>query len=224
MPWRRIASTPSSLTDMTEDHQKTLYSLFPTAAAIYRLGRDLTESEIGFIRGLPKTPNQGNLTSEDRNVLAAAELGGINQFVERSLADYFASIYDPSLPSGLQITESWCNYTEQGGYHHRHNHPNSLVSGVFYPQAVSESDRIHFYKTFTSMIRIPPKNWNVWNSDSWWLSVGTGDLLLFPSHLEHMVELIDHPGLRISLSFNSFPTGVISDLPLQSLRISGAGR
>jgi len=209
---------------MTEDHQKTLYSLFPTAVVIYKLGRDLTDSEIGFIRGLSKTPNQGNLTSEDRNVLAAAELGSINQFVERSLADYFASIYDPSSPSDLRITESWCNYTEQGGYHHRHNHPNSLVSGVFYPQVDPEVDKLHFYKTFTSMIHIPPKEWNLWNSNSWWLSVEVGDLLIFPSMVEHKVEVLERPGTRISLSFNSFPTGVISDYPLQSLRISGAGR
>ena len=203
---------------------KTLHSLFPTAAAIYKLGRDLTEQELGFITDLPKTPNQGNLTSENRDVLSAEVLSGINQFIERSLADYFTTIYDPKMSVSLKITESWCNYTEQGGYHHRHSHPNSLVSGVFYPKADPESDKLDFYKTFTSMIHIPPKEWNLWNSNSWWLSVGTGDLLIFPSMIEHKVEVLDRPGTRISLSFNSFPVGMISDYPLQALSVSGAGR
>jgi hypothetical protein len=30
------------------------------------------------------------------------------------------------------ITQSWLNYTETNQYHHKHEHPNSLVSGVFY--------------------------------------------------------------------------------------------
>jgi hypothetical protein len=41
------------------------------------------------------------------------------------------------------------------------------------------------------------------------LPVGTGDLLLFPSSLMHMVDNTVSKDTRISLSFNTFPVGTI---------------
>ena len=51
----------------------------------------------------------------------------------------------------------------------------------------------------------------MFSSNLWMIPVGTGDLLLFPSDLPHMVEPTTSNQTRISLSFNSFPEGVIGD-------------
>ena len=202
-----------------DNNTKIVHNLFPTAVAIYNIKRELSNDEIQFILEQEKKPNMGNSNSADHKILRTRELSGICGFIEDSLEDYLCSVYDPQLEVSLKITDSWCNYTEQGQYHHRHNHPNSLISGVFYPQADANSDKIYFYKSLTSMIRIPPREWNIWNSDSWWLSVGTGDLVIFPSALEHMVEPVERLGMRISLSFNTFPVGVIEDSKLMGLKI-----
>ena len=61
------------------------------------------------------------------------------------------------------------------------------------------------------MVKLPPDNYNSWNSESWWFDVGTGDLILFPSSLEHMVETVQGNQTRISLSFNTFPVGNIGE-------------
>jgi hypothetical protein len=60
------------------------------------------------------------------------------------------------------------------------------------------------------MVKLPPEEWNVWNSDSWWFEVGTGDLVLFPSSLTHMVDTVQGQ-TRISLSFNTFPVGIVGE-------------
>ena len=44
----------------------------------------------------------------------------------------------------------------------------------------------------------------MWNSESWWFPVKTGDVILFPSSLIHMVETKQGTNTRISLAFNVF--------------------
>ena len=63
------------------------------------------------------------------------------------------------------------------------------------------------YKT----IKLEIKDWNMWNSESWWFSVKTGDVILFPSSLTHMVETKEGDNTRISLSFNVFIKGTVGN-------------
>ena len=53
---------------------------------------------------------------------------------------------------------------------------------------------------------------NVFNSTVWRYPVNTGDVVLFPSYLEHGVEEVDKEDdavTRISLSFNVFLQGTL---------------
>ena len=53
--------------------------------------------------------------------------------------------------------------------------------------------------------------------------MGTGDLVLFPSSLTHMVETVQGEATRISLSFNTFPVGSIGEgVDLTGLRVDAA--
>ena len=136
------------------------------------------------------------------------------------MLEYFKSVHAPQFDVTPYITQSWSNYTEPGQYHHKHAHPNSIISGVFYPQANKETDRIYFYKDGYERIKIPTENWNHWNSESWWFDVGAGDLIIFPSNLTHMVQTKQGDGTRISISFNTFVKGYIgSDESLTGLHL-----
>lgn len=188
-----------------------IHNLFPTPVGIYKLDRDLTDDELDFIKGQDTRPNMGNVTSKDNTILRNTELTNLRDFIETKVSEYFAMIHNPKHDVSLRVTQSWCNYTEPGQYHHKHAHPNSFVSGVFYPQANRETDKIYFYRDGFQQIKFPPSEWNVWNSESWWFEVGTGDLILFPSSLTHMVETVKGEQTRISLSFNTFPVGVVGD-------------
>jgi uncharacterized protein (TIGR02466 family) len=200
-----------------------IHNLFPTPVGIYKLDRDLTEKEIAFIKGQETRPNMGNTTSKDNTILRNKPLIKLRDFIETSVADYFKTIHNPKHQVSLRVTQSWINYTEPGQFHHKHAHPNSFISGVFYPQANKETDKIYFYRDGFQMIKLPPQEWNVWNSESWWFEVGTGDLVLFPSSLTHMVETVQGEQTRISLSFNTFPVGLVGEeVDLTGLKVEAA--
>jgi len=201
-----------------------IHNLFPQPVAIYKLDRDLTSKENKFINNLETRPNTGNTTSVNNMVLRHKEMTKLRDFIETKVAEYFKIVYNPKHNVNLRITQSWVNFTEPGQFHHKHAHPNSFVSGVFYPQANRETDKIYFYKDGFQQIKLPPENWNIWNSESWWFDVGTGNLLLFPSGLTHMVEPVQGDQTRISLSFNTFPLGLVGDeVDLTSLQIGQLG-
>ena len=195
-------------------------NLFPTAVGFSKLDRDLTEQELLFIKEQVRYPNEGNTTSENRKLLKSVELTEIREFIEDSMLDYFKSVYAPKFDVTPYITQSWANFTEPGQYHHKHAHPNSIISGVFYPQADRESDKIYFYKDGYERIKLPAGEYNPYNSESWWYETGTGDLIIFPSHLTHMVQTKQGDGTRISISFNTFVKGYIgSDESLTGLHL-----
>jgi uncharacterized protein (TIGR02466 family) len=186
-----------------------IHNLFPLPIGFFRLGRDLTPSELSFVMGQDKYPNQGNVTSANRTILKNKEMTDIRDFIENSMLEYFKEVHDPKGDVALYVTQSWANYTDPGQYHHKHAHPNSFISGVFYPQADRSVDKIYFYKSGYERIKVTPQNWNHWNSESWWFEVGAGDLILFPSHLEHMVETKVGNETRVSIAFNTFLKGRI---------------
>jgi len=195
-------------------------NLFPTPVAGFELGRDLSEIECEYLFNLETRPNQGNTTSVDSNVLSKPELQSLTEFLNNSLQEYFNTVYSPKTDANLCITQSWVNYTKSGQYHHKHAHPNSLISGVFYIQAAKETDKIHFFKDGFQQLRITPQDFNLYNSESWWLAAASGTLYLFPSSLQHMVEQVKGDDTRISLSFNTFPRGIIGEeIDLTSLKL-----
>lgn len=188
-----------------------IHSIFPTAVGKFELDRKITPKELSFVKNLEKRPNMGNKTSENNTILEKSELSKIKNFIQKCVDEYFKSIYDSKDEVKLQITQSWCNYSEPNEWHHKHNHPNSFISGVFYFQANKETDKIYFYNEKYETIKFVANNWNLWNSESWWFDVGTAELILFPSSLTHMVQPVEGNETRISLSFNTFPVGKIGN-------------
>lgn len=188
-----------------------LHNLFPTPVGMFDLGREFTDAEKNFILGLPQHANMGNTTSDDSEVLKREEMADLNEFIKASVQEYLTTVYAPKNEMHLRITQSWANYTKPGQFHHKHAHPNSFVSGVFYIQTQNDTDRIYFYHDKYQMLKLPTEKWNVYNSESWWFEAIQGRLILFPSSLTHMVEAVKGDNTRISMSFNTFPVGHIGD-------------
>ena len=186
-------------------------NLFPTPVGSFELGRDLSKLEQKFLFNLETRPNMGNVTSTNNYVLRDNRLSSLRLFLNNSLQEYFQATMSPQDNVKLEITQSWINYTKTGQYHHKHAHPNSVISGVFYIQASKEIDKLFFYNESYQQIKIVPKEFHVYNSESWWLPVETGQLLLFPSSLTHMVATTSGEDDRISMSFNTFYKGKLGD-------------
>ena len=124
--------------------------------------------------------------------------------------DYFDKIICTSNSISPCITQSWINYTETNQFQHKHSHPNSYISGVFYISADKKVDSVTFYKSYREeTIKLNINKYNMFNSTSFKFPVETGNILLFRSFLIHGVEKKKGPDTRMSLSFNVFFKGKI---------------
>lgn len=188
-----------------------LNNLFPTPVAQFNLGSEMTIEELTFISQLKLRANKLNATSEDTYIFKYPEMKRIANFCNESLQEYFKAIYNPRYDTKLYITQSWANYTNKGQEHHKHRHANSIISGVFYVQAIKEVDKLIFETPTVPAFSIATNEFNLYNSEAWWIGVETGTLLLFPSYLAHMVEKVETEGTRISVSFNTFFKGHIGE-------------
>ena len=149
----------------------------------------------------------GNSSSNQTEILNLPVLHGLKTQVEDMLLQYLTEIVSPVGNVKLRITQSWANLTVPGGSHHCHYHPNSLVSGVLYINAVNEE--ITFYKSGFEPFHFGTKIPNEFNTKEAVLTVNTGDVILFPSSLYHEVRKSN--GDRLSIAFNTFPEGTFGD-------------
>jgi uncharacterized protein (TIGR02466 family) len=184
--------------------------LFPVAVGKFNIGRTFTTDEFFFVDNQSVYNNMGNTTSNNRYVFKDEALSNLSVFAESCVEQYFKEVYAPKHDVKLRITQSWLNYTKEGQYHHKHAHPNSLISGVLYMKADESKDKIYFFRDGYEQIKLPTDKFNLFNSNSWWLPVSSGDLVLFPSSLTHMVETVKGDE-RISLAFNTFPVGYVGE-------------
>ena len=191
--------------------EANINGIFPTPIYISKLDRELTPLELKFIDKNKKEcrKNDGNITSNNNYILNEKPFTNIKKELDLIIQDYFNKVISTSDNITPYITQSWLNYTETNQYHHKHLHPNSLVSGVFYINCHEKHDKIKFFNDNYKTIKLEIKNWNLYNSEAWWFSVKTGDVILFPSSLIHMVETKQGDNTRISLAFNVFIKGKI---------------
>ena len=191
--------------------ESTINSIFPMPIYMSKLDRALSPLELKFVDKNKKTftKNDGNITSNNNYILNEKPFTNIKKELDLRVQDYFNKVISPANNITPYITQSWLNYTETNQYHHKHAHQNSLVSGVFYINCHEELDKIKFFNDNYKTIKLEIKDWNLWNSETWWFTVKTGDIIMFPSSLTHMVETKEGNNTRISLALNVFIKGKI---------------
>lgn len=152
----------------------------------------------------------GNRQSNDTFVLDRPELSNIRAFIEAKLHEYVANIY--GYADKLVITQSWFNKSKKGESHHEHVHPNSMISGVWYPQIHEQMPPISFINKTQRDVALRVKQYNTLNSSTCMLPLKRGELILFPSNLTHSVSTNLGEEERISLSFNTWAKGSMGDI------------
>jgi len=187
-----------------------VHTLFPSTVCFFDLGRDLTKKEMNFIMKQKQRPNDGNSTSVNNSLLENKTLKNMKTFISNCFNTYAENVLRIKEDVSLDITQSWANFTKKGEFHHRHNHSNSYLSGVFYVKADEKLDKIMFFKDGYDQIKLEPKDFNVHNSDSWFFNVKSNQFAVFPSFLTHMVPATETEE-RVSISCNTFPKGMFGD-------------
>lgn len=149
----------------------------------YSLDRKFTREEkdmfVNYTQNIANIEsNLGIAKSKSMTVLDIPELTDIKSFCLNSLNKY-------TTDADIYITESWLNFTMPSEEHQSHNHPNSLITGIFYVNASKLFHTIVFPEIEET------------------ISVGRGDLLIFPSHLLNYAPKNHGNDLKMSLTFNT---------------------
>ena len=187
-----------------------IMDLFPTPLYINKIDAPLINQQKDYLLNLPKILNMGNLRSESGYIFEYPLFAELKKTINEHIKEYINIVY-PNSNLDVYITQSWANYTEPNQYHHKHSHPNSFISGVFYVNAIKNEDMIKFYKDLPSIYQINHSQSNNYNSGDVAILVETGDLVLFPSNFQHNVPPTTSKETRISISFNTFIRGNIGD-------------
>ena len=199
--------------------QDELLSLFPTPVLIAQYPLPY-EKELEYIRALPcRRENKGgdagnvihyNRQSEDTFVLDNPMLGNIKAFIESKVHKFVKEIMNSN--NEMVITQSWINKSGKGESHHEHVHPNSMVSGVWYPVINEQLPPIQFRSKAQRDVSLQCEKFNNFNSATFLLPMKAGELIIFPSNLTHSVPANQSETERISLSFNTWCKGSLGDI------------
>jgi uncharacterized protein (TIGR02466 family) len=170
----------------------------PISDNIFKIINNSNEDVLHFINQSKTTPDNLNTREEFKDLIC---------FVEKNVERFTEEILGIK-KTDLSLTAMWSNVHASGSKHHYHQHPNSFLSGVYYPYVSTCEDagnivfvdprqaKNMFYADFIKSSCISNRNI--------WVTPKTGLLLLFPSWLEHGTEpyICSSGNQRVSISFN----------------------
>lgn len=165
--------------------------------------------EISTVKQFELQNNDFNYFSKDFNVLDHIDLLGIKNIVNRHLLDYQHNVCGIEIQQ-FYITDSWIAITPPGGKHVVHNHPNSLLSGVFYFDVPNNSSinfyiESQFFKNFKFCFDYTKLTTH--NQQTITVPVQQSDIVIFPSWVDHSVDINASDKERIIIGFNCFVRG-----------------
>tara|TARA_Y100000592_G_C5438426_1_gene302024 strand:- start:724 stop:1329 length:606 start_codon:yes stop_codon:yes gene_type:complete len=184
--------------------KKELLQVFPTPILIVKY-QDSLDKEIKFVEKLKLELNGGdnrNYRTVNSYILKYKKLNKIKKFIEESIKIFSGDVL--GYEDEFYITQSWANSNPRGSFHHAHTHSNSIISGVFYLRKDKDNPPIFFNKTPDTGIQPKSKKFNTFNSGQLLVPINQGELILFPSNLNHSVPVNKSKTVRLSLSFNTF--------------------
>ena len=205
--------------------QHEMIPLFSVPLIKMNIGQ-MDQVSMAWIRGLDY-PSQGTGTdhSDDdlpmmnrgMKILEKPQMKDLRYKIQNALNYFVDDVL--GIVQNFQITTSWVNKTSKSEYIDKHSHPNSIISGVYYVDTTRKCAPIIFSKphmypniTFQNIqLAYSGENKNQYNTDYYGVNPIPGDLLMFPSWLEHEVLEQGSEHDRISLAFKSYPKGDIGE-------------
>jgi uncharacterized protein (TIGR02466 family) len=127
-----------------------------------------------------------------------------NQIINQNILEVASDLHWDLQKFSLELKSCWAIVNGKLASNSVHNHPNSILSGVYYLQAPENSGVISFAdpRPAAQMLVPPMTEYSLWTLPKISYKPQAGTMLLFPSWLLHGVEMNMSAELRISLSFN----------------------
>lgn len=189
----------------------TVLQLFSMPVAICHQTFSPTKQMFNKINKIDKfRPNTGkNKSSFNTKILEDKTFKSLKNFVTIHLENYAHRFFHIKEKVNFYITQSWLNFNDKETYHHLHNHPNSIISGVYYFSGENTSITFHRDRDLFPGFNFDCNKFDIFNSGEYTVDVKPDQLILFPSSLKHSVKNNTSPKQRISLAFNTFIKGDI---------------
>ena len=139
------------------------------------------------------------------------KFGRFRNWCEQQAEHYGREIKGDYIQETVQVTDSWINVADKGGYQHPHYHSNSYLSAVYYVNYDNEKHiSTHFTREeslyFPSMpaLQLMRNKYTDYNQDNE-LIVNEGELIIFPAQIIHGYNDNKFQD-RVTLSMNMMPT------------------
>lgn len=190
------------------------YEIQPLFAEPYlraNISEAITDDHVRFIKNLKMTQNKANLISDNLYIFEEPQLAKIKEAIQ-SILDIFAWEV-MGIRHKLYVTQSWSLINQPNIGMHGHSHSNSIVSGSFYytdmpePTAGMIFDRHRTYQQIS--LHPEAEKRNLYNTPVNLLVPKRGDVIVFSSSLQHVVEKNAASQPRYSIAFNTFVKGKI---------------
>ena len=133
--------------------------------------------------------------------------------IEKHLEYYVRNYLTVKDNAQFYLLNSWCNIHGPGEYSQIHCHANSIFSGVYYPIFPDDSGDIAFHKSWNfkniidQNIKLDYEEHNNITAQNYVIKLTEGDIVLFPSHLDHSVYENTSNQSRYSIAFNFYVRG-----------------
>ena len=190
----------------------TLHNLFPVQLGQYH--SELSSKQISSLDNIITVSQDDSSrefykVSHGQNLLDRPSLLELKNFILNSSSHFLVNTF--GLTNTIHIANSWINISLPSSSQGFHSHANSLISGTYYisfdssihPSLVLKHPRAQCsFSAYEDMPFLP----TIYNSPLFKPSYSQGDLLLWPSYLEHgffaNMNCSDSLTPRVSLSFN----------------------
>ncbi len=196
------------------------------AEPVFRMNvaSSISQEQVVALQQLAMVQNQTNLISDDLYIFRRPEFASLAEAVQTALDIYAREVL--GIPQSLYVTQSWALTNPPGAGMHGHTHSNSVVSGSLYyaplpnPTANMIFDR---HKTYQQIqLRPDAARTNIFNAPYRVVKPEQGDIILFASDMQHLVEPNASQQHRHSIAFNSFIKGALGDYRnVSELKLSG---
>ena len=186
---------------------------FATPIGMFYSEEDLGLRTYNSVLKIVENENEDNFTyrsiskTTPDNLHLREEFSDFLKFIEDKTKKFAEDVLGVKM-SDLAMSGMWSNVHKPGSKHHNHQHPNSFISGVFYPFCPDCED-------IGNIIFIDPRQAkNMVHADFFksscisnrniWVTPKSGLLLIFPSWLEHGTDpfIGNTEDRRVAISFN----------------------
>ena len=195
-----------------------IYPLFSSPIYFSNVG-ELDVGEVSQIRGM----EDSNFVADNEGFFYTSQYDIINEFpnIKNSIGEHFYkyiyNILDLDRKTSWKYSDSWVvkfpPKTSTNGLFHSHS--NSLFSGIVYIDSVNKGSITFAGPKQTGFLSmnfngLVSRSFNIYNSIHWTFEPVDGDIIIFPSGLDHKVSINNSSSDRLSFAFNIVPVGVIS--------------